>query len=69
MKQIDIKKPKYVIPLVMLPFILGLGYVIQDMINSRPKKGEIRLAETEDINLEIPDANLEKKDIDRKSVV
>lgn len=66
MKQIDIKKPKYVIPLVMLPFILGLGYVIQDMINSRPKKGEIRLAETEDINLEIPDANLEKKDIKSK---
>lgn len=66
MKQIDIKKPKYIIPLIILPFILGLGYVIQDMVSSQTQKQETILAETEDMNLEIPDANLEKKDIKSK---
>lgn len=66
MKQIDIKKPKYIIPLIILPFILGLGYLIQDMVSSQTQKEETILAKTEDMNLEIPDANLEKKDVKSK---
>ncbi len=29
MKQIDIKKPKYIIPILILPFILGIGWLIK----------------------------------------
>ena len=32
MKQIDIKKPKYIIPILILPFILGIGWLVKDMM-------------------------------------
>ena len=57
MKQIDIKKPKYIIPILILPFILGIGWLVKDMINSAPAE-ETTLVETEELNLDIPDANL-----------
>lgn len=60
MKQIDIKKPKYIIPILILPFILGIGWLVKDMINSAPAE-ETTLVETEELNLDIPDANLEKE--------
>lgn len=59
MKQIDIKKPKYIIPILILPFILGIGWLVKDMINSAPAE-ETTLVETEELNLDIPDANLEE---------
>ena len=62
MKQIDIKKPKYIIPILILPFILGIGWLVKDMINSAPAE-ETTLVETEELNLDIPDANLEKREI------
>lgn len=65
MKQVDIKKPKYIIPILILPFILGIGWLIKDMISSAPVE-ETTLAETEELNLDIPDANLEKRDIKSK---
>ena len=58
MKQINIKKPKYIIPILILPFILGIGWLVKDMINSAPAE-ETTLVETEELNLDIPDANLE----------
>lgn len=61
MKQIDIKKPKYIIPILILPFILGIGWLVKDMINSAPAE-ETTLVETEELNLDIPDANLEKSE-------
>ena len=67
MKQIDIKKPKYIIPALMLPFILGVGWVVMDMFKEKPKNAdEITLAETTDINMDIPEANLEKKEVKSK---
>lgn len=63
MKQIDIKKPKYIIPILILPFILGIGWLVKDMINSAPAE-ETTLVETEELNLDIPDANLEKREIE-----
>ena len=65
MKQIDIKKPKYIIPILILPFILGIGWLVKDMINSAPAE-ETTLVETEELNLDIPDANLEKREIKSK---
>lgn len=65
MKQIDIKKPKYIIPILILPFILGIGWLIKDMVNSAPAE-ETTLVETEELNLDIPDANLEKREIKSK---
>lgn len=62
MKQIDIKKPKYIIPILILPFILGIGWLVKDMINSAPAE-ETTLVETEELNLDIPDANLEKSEV------
>lgn len=62
MKQINIKKPKYIIPILILPFILGIGWLVKDMINSAPAE-ETTLVETEELNLDIPDANLEKREI------
>ena len=62
MKQIDIKKPKYIIPILILPFILGIGWLVKDMINSAPAE-ETTL---EELNLDIPDANLEKREIKSK---
>lgn len=50
MKQIDIKKPKYIIPILILPFILGIGWLVKDMINSAPAE-ETTLVETEELNL------------------
>ena len=67
MKQIDIKKPKYIIPILILPFILGIGWLVKDMINSAPAE-ETTLVETEELNLDIPDANLEKREIKSKFI-
>lgn len=66
MKQVDLKKPKYIIPAIILPFILGLGWLIKDMINTSAPVENANLVETEELNLEIPDANLEKKEVKSK---
>ena len=50
MKQIDIKKPKYIIPILILPFILGIGWLVKDMINSAPAE-ETTLVETEEVGV------------------
>lgn len=65
MKQIDIKQPRYIIPIIILPFILGLGWLIKDIMKPSSTEESI-LAETEELNLDIPDANLEKKEIKSK---
>lgn len=38
MKQIEFKKPKYVIPLLILPFVLGIGYLVKDMFKDKKKQ-------------------------------
>lgn len=65
MKSIDIKKPKYILPLIALPFLLGIGWVAVDMFASAPVEESI-LVTTDDINVDIPDANLHKKDVKTK---
>ena len=50
MKQIDIKKPKYIIPILILPFILGIGWLVKDMIQTyqNQKNSEHKFAD--DVN-------------------
>ena len=66
MNQIEFKKPKYVIPLLILPFILGIGYIVKDMFKDKTPSDAVVLQETDDINLEIPEANLEKRGVKSK---
>lgn len=66
MKQVDIKKPKYVIPALALPFVLFIGWMVKDMMNFEGKKEGVELAVTEDVNIDIPDANLEKRETKSK---
>ena len=66
MKQIDVKQPKYILPILVLPFILGIGWVLMDMFKSKPETEAIVMAETQDFNLDIPEANLEKKEVKTK---
>lgn len=66
MKQnkINLKQPKYIIPLLALPFLILIAFLIKDM--EFGKKEEVFLAETEDINVDIPEANLEKRETKTK---
>lgn len=66
MKQVSIKKPKYIIPLLCLPFIIGIAWLLKDIINTKGEKEGTELVETNDINIDIPDANLEKRGVQTK---
>lgn len=67
MKQIDIKKPKYIIPALALPFILGIGYMVVDMLDSSKKTEQgVQLTETAELNTDIPDANLDNREVQSK---
>lgn len=67
MKQIDIKKPKYIIPALALPFILGIGYMVVDMLDSSKKAEQgVQLTETTELNTDIPDANLDNREVQSK---
>lgn len=67
MKQIDIKKPKYIIPALALPFILGIGYMVVDMLDSSKKAEQgVQLTETAELNTDIPDANLDNREVQSK---
>lgn len=67
MKQIDIKKPKYIIPALALPFILGIGYMVVNMLDSGKKAEQgVQLTETAELNTDIPDANLDNREVKSK---
>lgn len=66
MKQIDLKQPKYILPIIILPFVLGLGWLVGDMFESVTDPEAAQLAQTEDLNLDIPDADLENKEVKSK---
>lgn len=66
MKQnkINLKQPKYVLPVLALPFLILIAFLIKDM--EFGKKEQVLLAETDDINIDIPEANLEKRETNTK---
>lgn len=63
-KKINLKQPKYIIPLLALPFLILIAFLIKDM--QFGKRDEVLLVETEDINTDIPDANLKKRETNTK---
>ena len=65
MKKINLKAPKYIIPLIALPFLFGFNWIINDMVQEE-ESTTTAMAELESLNAEIPDANLSKRKIKEK---
>ncbi|KAA5539146.1 conjugative transposon protein TraM [Adhaeribacter rhizoryzae] len=67
MKKIDFKKPKYVLPLIVLPFSFLLNYLyLETFPPATALETKHGLQETDEIITTLPDANLEKKGINNK---
>jgi len=67
MKKIDLKKPKYILPLIVLPFAFVFNYVALEFSPKAEAKGTTHaFKETDEIITELPDANLEKRGINDK---
>lgn len=62
--KINFKEPKYIIPLIILPFIFILNYLILDFFPE--KKVTSNLEDKNEMNTALPNPNLEKIDIDDK---
>jgi len=67
MKKIDFRKPKYALPLIVLPFCILLNYLyLETFPPAEAKNNQVTLKEEEAIITELPAANLDKKDINSK---
>ena len=68
MKKIDFKQPKYILPLIVLPFTFVFNYLYLDMTKPAKAQGNaIVLNQSSDgILTELPDANLKKRNINDK---
>lgn len=65
MKKIDFKSPRYIIPLIILPFLFGINWIWIDSFSAGASPMTAK-EELEMLNTNIPDASLEKKDLDTK---
>ncbi len=63
--KINFKQPKYVLPILVLPFIILIAYLVKDMFKEKENTNRI-LSETQELNLDIPKANLDKKNTQSK---
>lgn len=67
MKKIDFKNPKYALPVIVLPFLFLFNYLALEMATPvEAKEGRHAFKETDEIITELPDANLDKRNIDNK---
>lgn len=65
--KIRFNQPKYVLPIIVLPFLIGIFYVVNDTFAQSPKDtGAIAMEEIEAINPSLPAANLDKKELKDK---
>jgi conjugative transposon TraM protein len=64
MKKLNIKQPKYIIPLIALPILLFIGYQVVTMLKTNTHE-DTRVV-TEDVNTDMPEANLDKMAIKSK---
>lgn len=65
MSKIRFSQPKYVIPLIILPFLIGINWVLLDILPN--EKEPVNAAETlNEINPKIPEANLGKRELKDK---
>lgn len=67
MKKIDFRKPKYALPLIVLPFCILFNYLYLEIFPpAEAKDNQVTLKEADEIITELPAANLDKKDINNK---
>jgi len=59
-KNIDFKQPRYILPLVILPFILLIAYVVQGM-NFGKEEVSTNLEEVQEVNSNIQTADLSRR--------
>lgn len=64
MRKINFKKPKYILPLIAFIPLLAIGYNICGLANF--KKEEDVTISTEEVNTQLPEANLDKAEIKSK---
>ncbi len=65
MKKIDFKKPKYIIPLIFLPFFFIFNYLFMDFF-PEDKMEVSKLEDKQELNISMPSPNLDKIGIDDK---
>ena len=59
MKKIDYKQPKYVLPMILYPLILGTGYFTIGMFTTEVKSVDKNLMATNYLNSELPEAKID----------
>ena len=59
MKKIDYKQPKYVLPMILYPLILGTGYFTIGMFTTEVKSVDKNLMVTNYLNSELPEAKID----------
>ncbi|GAA4431408.1 conjugative transposon protein TraM [Pontibacter saemangeumensis] len=70
MNKIDFKKGRYILPLIVLPFLFIFNYLYLDTFgpagNTAQDPGTAALVETASLNTALPDANLKKREVKDK---
>ena len=61
MKKIDYKQPKYVLPMILYPLILGTGYFTIGMFTTEVKSVDKNLMATNYLNSELPEAKIDNE--------
>ena len=70
MNKIDFKKGRYILPLIVLPFLFIFNYLYLDTFGPAgepaPEPGTALMVETASLNTDLPDANLKKREVKDK---
>ena len=61
MKKINYKQPKYILPLILYPLILGTGYFVIGMFTTEVKSVDNNLMATNYLNSELPEAHIDEE--------
>ena len=64
--KINWKQPKYMLPAILYPLILGTGYLVFDMFDTELAEAPSQLQTTEYLNPELPQAQLRNEEIGGK---
>lgn len=70
MNKIDFKKGRYILPLIVLPFLFIFNYLYLDTFGpageTAAEPGTALMVETASLNTDLPDANLKKREVKDK---
>ena len=64
--KINWKQPKYMLPAILYPLLLGTGYLVFDMFDTELAEAPSQLQTTEYLNPELPQAQLRNEEIGGK---